>query len=192
MEDTGETDHLRSVGRQRKPVGEGQPLLDSVLQRDRKNREKGRWQSRKQRGDGQQTNRNKEVYRQCNWFICETPSGGEITRGREKFRLSRLSVLQKLSVRPRCLHQIFTTCQTNHFVVHYICSWLCIIQKLGVCVCQFFRNQPLTTLRSYGQAETRQINQIGLLDEMMDSSWYSGWLLRRKKKKKTLLTDPQA
>lgn len=42
MEDTGETDHLRSVGRQRKPVGEGQPLLDSVLQRDRKNREKGR------------------------------------------------------------------------------------------------------------------------------------------------------
>lgn len=32
----GETDHLRSAGRQHKPVGEGQSLLDSVLQRDRK------------------------------------------------------------------------------------------------------------------------------------------------------------
>lgn len=32
----GKTDHLRSVGRQHKPVGEGQSLLDSVLQRERK------------------------------------------------------------------------------------------------------------------------------------------------------------
>lgn len=35
----GAIDHLRSVGRQRKPVGEGQSLLDSVLQRDRKKTE---------------------------------------------------------------------------------------------------------------------------------------------------------
>lgn len=41
-EEVGETDHLRSVGRQHKPVGEGRPLLDSVLQRDEKrDRERG-------------------------------------------------------------------------------------------------------------------------------------------------------
>lgn len=36
VEEIGETDHLRSVGRQHKPVGEGRSLLDSVLQRDGK------------------------------------------------------------------------------------------------------------------------------------------------------------
>lgn len=35
MEEIGETDHLRSAGRQHKPVGEGRSLLDSVLQRYR-------------------------------------------------------------------------------------------------------------------------------------------------------------
>lgn len=32
----GETAHLRSAGRQHKPVGEGRSLLDSVLHRDEK------------------------------------------------------------------------------------------------------------------------------------------------------------
>ena len=45
VEDTGETDHLRSVGRQHKPVGEGRSPLDSVLQRDEK-------ETQKKRGDG--------------------------------------------------------------------------------------------------------------------------------------------
>lgn len=36
VEEIGETDHLRSVGRRHKPVGEGRSLLDSVLQRDGK------------------------------------------------------------------------------------------------------------------------------------------------------------
>lgn len=36
VEEKGETDHLRSVGHQHKPVGEGRSPLDSVLQRDRK------------------------------------------------------------------------------------------------------------------------------------------------------------
>lgn len=35
-EEMGETDHLRSVGRRHKPVGEGRSLLDSALQRDRR------------------------------------------------------------------------------------------------------------------------------------------------------------
>ncbi len=42
VEEIGETDHLRSVGRQHKPVGEGRSPLDSVLHRDRKrDRESG-------------------------------------------------------------------------------------------------------------------------------------------------------
>lgn len=106
-----------------------------------------------------------------------------------KFGLSYLSFF-KMPVRPRCLHQILTACQTNHFVVHYNCSCLCIMQRWGVSVCQFFRNQSQTTLRSWEQAETHQINHNWLMDELMDSSWYWGWLLRNLTK--TLLIDPQA
>lgn len=36
VEEVGETDHLRSAGRQHKPVGEGRSLSDSVLHRDEK------------------------------------------------------------------------------------------------------------------------------------------------------------
>lgn len=52
-EEIGETDHLRSVGRRRKPVGEGRSPLDSVLQRDRRRGrggvatdEGGKWKQR--------------------------------------------------------------------------------------------------------------------------------------------------
>lgn len=42
VQEVGETDHLRSVGRQHKPVGEGRSPLDSVLQRDEsRDRERG-------------------------------------------------------------------------------------------------------------------------------------------------------
>lgn len=49
VEEIGETDHLRSVGRQHKPVGEGRSLLDSVLQRD----------GRRDRGGGLKTKKKK-------------------------------------------------------------------------------------------------------------------------------------
>lgn len=53
-EEMGETDHLRSVGRRHKPVGEGRSLLDSALQRDRRRdgRNKGKL---KKRQSGQRT-----------------------------------------------------------------------------------------------------------------------------------------
>lgn len=110
-----------------------------------------------------------------NWLSWREPSGGTIAQGVGDIWVV-ISQFFKMPVRPRCLHQILTTCQTNHFVVHYNCSCLCIMQNRGasvcvcVCVCQFFRNQTQTTLRSRGRAETHQINHNGLMDELMDSS----------------------
>lgn len=159
VEDTGETDHLRSVGRQHKPVGEGRSPLDSVLQRDEKRDREGevtKWKMKtretKRTRSGQR--RHKEKYRENvkeqdrNWLSCRAPSGGKITQGVGENLGCHISQFFKMPVRPRCLHQILTTCQTNHFVVHYNCSCLCIMQKRGVCVCQFVRSQSQTTLRS--------------------------------------------
>lgn len=75
----GETDHLRSVGRQHKPVGEGRSPLDSVLQRDeKKDREKG---VTKRKIKAEKTmhgqNKDKERYRENvkeqgqNWLAVE-------------------------------------------------------------------------------------------------------------------------
>lgn len=80
-------------------------------------------------------------------LAVENHQGGKITQGMGDIWVV-ISQLFKMSVHPRCLHQILTTCQTNHFVVHYNSSCLCIMQKQGVSVCQFFRIQSLTTLRS--------------------------------------------
>lgn len=69
-----------------------------------------------------------------NWLSWREPSGGKITQGVGDIWVV-ISQFFKMPVRPRCLHQILTTCQTNHFVVHYNCSCLCIMQNRGVCVC---------------------------------------------------------
>lgn len=146
VEEVGETDHLRSVGRQHKPVGEGRSPLDSVLQRDEKrDRERGgdeeengskRDKERTENGQNRHGERYRENVKELdrNWLSCREPSGGKITQGVGKIWVV-ISQFFKMPVRPRCLHQILTTCQTNHFVVHYNCSCLCIMQKQGVCVC---------------------------------------------------------
>lgn len=85
VEEVGETDHLRSVGHRHKPVGEGQSLLDSVLQRDKKrDQERGMttgWEMVKTDTD---TKKNIERMLKSKTEIClsvEKPSRGEITQG---------------------------------------------------------------------------------------------------------------
>lgn len=67
----GETDHLRSVGRQHKPAGEGRPLSDSVLQTDKKrdgekgdgNEENDSRRHRERMENGQDGHRDKDIER---------------------------------------------------------------------------------------------------------------------------------
>lgn len=56
VQEVGETDHLRSVGRQHKPVGEGRSPLDSVLQRD-ESRDRERWCDKREKMRAKETER---------------------------------------------------------------------------------------------------------------------------------------
>lgn len=64
-EEMGETDHLRSVGRRHKPVGEGRSLLDSALQRDRRRerRNKGKFKKETKRMENGQDRHGEIVLR---------------------------------------------------------------------------------------------------------------------------------
>lgn len=117
-EEIGETDHLRSVGRQHKPVGEGRSLLDSVLQRDGRrdgeggggeNGKKNENENKERTENGQDRYRDKERYREGfkeqdrNWLRCREPSGGKITQGVGEIWVV-ISQLFRMPVHPRCLH----------------------------------------------------------------------------------------
>lgn len=117
VEEIGETDHLRSVGRQHKPVGEGRSLLDSVLQRDGrrdrggglKTKKKKENENKERTENGQDRHRDKERYREGfkeqdrNWLRCREPSGGKITQGVGEIWVV-ISQLFRMPVHPRCLH----------------------------------------------------------------------------------------
>lgn len=111
-EEIGETDHLRSVGRQRKPVGEGRSPLDSVLQRDRRRGRGGATMDGGKNGNkeiklGQRmvkTDARRAVKGKAeNWLRCREPSGGKIARGVGEIWVV-IPQLLKMPVRPRCLH----------------------------------------------------------------------------------------
>lgn len=99
----------------------------------------------------------------------ENHQGVRSHREWEKCGLSHLSVLQNA-----CSPQMFAS-NINNMPNKPLCSSLQLQLPLHnaeweVCVCQFFRNQSQTALRSQGWAETHQINHNELMDELMDSS----------------------
>lgn len=63
VQEVGETDHLRSVGRQHKPVGEGRSPLDSVLQRD-ENRDRERGCDKRGKNESERDGEDEEWSRQ--------------------------------------------------------------------------------------------------------------------------------
>lgn len=123
VEEIRETDHLRSAGHQHKPVGEGRSPLGSVLQRDGRRKEVAESKIKaKETTEGWgmvKADTKKDTQRvlknKTSWLRCREPSGCRIRAGEIWFVSSQFF---KMPVCPRCLHQILTTCQTKHFVVH--------------------------------------------------------------------------
>lgn len=118
VEEIGETDHLRSVGRQHKPVGEGRSLLDSVLQRDRRrDRGEGVWgvriKTQRQREDREWSREMQQREKASDGesfknkagigLAVENHQGVRSHRELEKFGLSFLSYLKCLFTPDVCI-----------------------------------------------------------------------------------------
>lgn len=109
VEEVGETDHLRSVGRQHKPVGEGRSPLDSVLQRGEKRARESGVTKRKtgQREDeerSRQTQRQVYIQRMTEMGLAaENHQGVGSHREWDKFGLSYLSSSKSLFAPDVCI-----------------------------------------------------------------------------------------